>query len=414
MNAKLGSRFAKLWSAGVAANISDGIMVAALPLLVATLTRDPLLVALATMAYRMPWIVFELFAGELVDRNDRRHLMLIGDLARAAGVGLIAVLVATDQITLQLVYVIAFGLGVAETLVDTSWEALVPMIVEPEQLEIANGRSQAAEWTANELVGPPLGGVLFATAAAAPFGVVGVGFVLAALFLAWIPGVYRSDREVAHGRGSMRREIGEGIRWLWNHKVLRVLSLTAATTNLMVTAMFAVFVLFAQEILSLGDAGFGVLLATAGVGGIVGAVSAHTVEARVGTGTLLASAVAGIGLVSLVIALTSNPAVVGVGLAVEGFCIAMWNVVVVSLRQTITPNDLRGRVAADARVLAFGALPIGALVGGLLAEWAGLRAPFYLAAAVFAVALLAITRVVSNDGIADLRARAAAEAAPDR
>jgi MFS family permease len=404
---RLGPDFAKLWGAGVSSNLADGMTAAALPLLAAVLTRDAFAVALVTALHSLPWIVFELAAGEIVDRSDRRRLMLFGNIARAVGISIIGLLVATDAIELWSLGAIAFGLGVAETLVDTSWEALVPKLVKPEDLALANGRTQAAEWTADELIGPPLGAALFALAAAAPFIVNGGVFVTAALLVALIPGRFTTDREVAHGFAAMRKDIGEGIRWLWQHPVLRSLSLTAGTANLMGTAMFAVFVLFAQEILDVDEVGYGLILAAAGVGGIVGASLAHRLEARLGPGGVLLGSMSGIAFVALAIATTNSPFVVGAAFAFDGFLIAAWNVTVVSLRQELTPDEMRGRVASDARTIAFGAIPVGAVLGGVLAEVIGLRAPFYIAAGVYAVAVLLMATVVSNANIAALREEAA-------
>lgn len=408
MVAQLGSRYNKLWSAGVVTNVGDGIMAAALPLLVATLTRDAFLVALATVVHTLPWIVFELFAGEVVDRVDRRKLMVVADIARAGGVLLIALLIVSGGISLAVIYVIAFLLGMAETLVDTSREALVPEVVAANQLEIANGRSQAAEFTSDDLLGPPLGGFLFLLATGAPFFVNALAFAVAAALIAWIPGSFRTDREVAHGVKALRKDIGEGLRWLWGHKVLRVLSLTAGLSNLVATAVLSVFVLYAQDVLELGDLGFGIVLAAGGIGGILGAISAHSVEKAIGPGQLLILSVIGMAGGALTMALTSSPIVVGIAFALDGFMVSMWNVVVVSLRQALTPAELRGRVSSDARVLAFGAIPIGAVVGGVLANFIGIRAPFYLAAGAFALAAVVIARLISNQKIADLRAEAGA------
>ncbi|MBT8199248.1 MAG: MFS transporter [Acidimicrobiia bacterium] len=408
MVAQLGSRYNKLWSAGVVTNVGDGIMAAALPLLVATLTRDAFLVALATVVHTLPWIVFELFAGEVVDRVDRRKLMVVADIARAGGVLLIALLIVSGGISLAVIYVIAFLLGMAETLVDTSREALVPEVVAANQLEIANGRSQAAEFTSDDLLGPPLGGFLFLLATGAPFFVNALAFAVAAALIAWIPGSFRTDREVAHGVKALRKDIGEGLRWLWGHKVLRVLSLTAGLSNLVATAVLSVFVLYAQDVLELGDLGFGIVLAAGGIGGILGAISAHSVEKTIGPGQLLILSVTGMAGAALTMALTSSPIVVGIAFALDGFMVSMWNVVVVSLRQALTPAELRGRVSSDARVLAFGAIPIGAVVGGVLANFIGIRAPFYLAAGAFALAAVVIARLISNQKIADLRAEAGA------
>jgi MFS family permease len=405
---KLGPDFAKLWGAGVVSNLADGITGAALPLLAALLTRDPLAVALIAALNSLPWIVFELIAGEIVDRSDRRRLMIFGNLIRAAAIGIVAILVATDSIELWSLGALAFAIGIAETLVDTSWEAIVPRLVETKNLAAANGRTQAAEWTADELIGPPIGGLLFAATAALPFFINGGAFVIAALLVATIPGTFRAEREVAHGLKAMRQEIGEGIKWLWQHRVLRALSLMAGTANLMGTAMFAVFVLFAQEILGVDDVGFGLMFSALGIGGIIGAALSHRTERRFGTGTLLLASMGGISLAALTVALTSSPIVVGAAFAFHGFLIAMWNVSVMSLRQALIPDELRGRVASDARTIAFGAIPIGAILGGVLADIVSLRAPFFLSAVVYAIALLLMTRVVSNDKIDALREEATA------
>ncbi|MBT8249950.1 MAG: MFS transporter, partial [Acidimicrobiia bacterium] len=226
--------------------------------------------------------------------------------------------------------------------------------------------------------------------------------------IAWIPGSFRTDREVAHGVKALRKDIGEGLRWLWGHKVLRVLSLTAGLSNLVATAVLSVFVLYAQDVLELGDLGFGIVLAAGGIGGILGAISAHSVEKTIGPGQLLILSVTGMAGAALTMALTSSPIVVGIAFALDGFMVSMWNVVVVSLRQALTPAELRGRVSSDARVLAFGAIPIGAVVGGVLANFIGIRAPFYLAAGAFALAAVVIARLISNQKIADLRAEAGA------
>lgn len=403
---RLGPQFAKISGAGISSNIADGILFAALPLLAAGLTRDPFLVALTALVHGLPWLLLELLSGEIVDRVDRRKLMVGGNVARASGMLLLALLVATDTITLGSLYAISFALGIAETLVDTSWEAIVPRIVSANDLETANGRTQAAEWTANDLLGPPLGGLLFAAAAAAAFFVNAAAYIGAALLVASIPGSFRTDRTIARGRGSIRREIGEGISWLWRHPVLRSLSLLAGVSNLVGTAMFSVFVLYAQEILGLSDVAFGAVLSATGVGGILGSATAHRMEQRVGPGNLLLGSMAGIGVSSLAVAVTSSTIVVAAAFFVDGLLVGFWNVVVVSLRQQLTPDELRGRVASDARTLAFGAIPLGALLGGLLGELVSLRAPYAVAAVVYGLAAIVATRVVNNSTIAAARAGA--------
>ena len=387
----LGPRFAKLSAAGLASNAADGILFAALPLLATQLTREPVLVALAATLHGLPWLLFELISGEIVDRSDRRRLMVGGNIARAACMVVLAGLVATDGLSLGALYALAFAIGTAETLVDTSWEAIIPRLVRIEDLEVANCRTQAREWTTNDLLGPPIGGFLFGAAAAVPFVINGGAYLVAALLVAALPGAFRTDRADARRPGTIRRDIREGVTWLWHHRVLRTLSILAGVSNLMSTAMMAVFVLFAQEILDLSGAGFGVVLSAIGVGGIIGAAGAHRLERLVGPGTLLIASLAGLAVTALAVALTSSPVVVAAAFLLDGLLVGSWNVVVVSLRQELTPDALRGRVASDARTLAFGAIPLGALLGGALAEVVGLRA------------VVLVRRIISNAAIAAVR-----------
>ena len=166
--AKLGRSFNLVWTASAISNIGDGIMGAAFPLLVASVTRDPLLVSGANVIGRLPWFLFALISGALVDRMDRRRVMIWTDVFRAVVVGGLALLVASDQAGLAVIYGVAFLLGSAETLFDTSAEAIIPKLVPADDLTSANGRLQATEWLAGTFVGPPVGAALFAMAAATP------------------------------------------------------------------------------------------------------------------------------------------------------------------------------------------------------------------------------------------------------
>jgi MFS family permease len=398
--------FNKLWTASAISNLGDGIMGAAFPLLVASITRDPLLVAGATVMNRLPWFLFALIAGALVDRSDRKRVMVSVDAFRAIVVGLLAILLAAGDVHIAIIYAVAFLLGSAETLFDTSSEAVLPALVGDEALETANGRLQSTEWAANSFAGPPLGAVLFASAATLPFGVNAASFAIAAVFVASIPGTYGVAREVDRTDGAMRREVVEGLRWLWGHVVLRTLAIMAGIINLMAFGVIAIWVLYVQDEVGLGDVAFGLLLATFGLGGLVGALSSAAVATRVGQGTTLLTSLVLLTITTLAMGLTSMPAVVFASGVVIGVGLGLWNVVAISLRQSLTPDALRGRVAATSRMLAWGTQPLGALGGGVVAGIFGLRAPFLLAAAVWLVLLVVVTPIVSNRRIAELRTRA--------
>lgn len=404
----LGRNFNKLWAASTISNLGDGVMGAAFPLLVASITRDPLLVAGVTVANRMPWLFFALPAGALVDRMDRRRVMMTVDWGRGIVIGVLGVLLAIGDVHLAIIYVVAFFLGSAETMFDTSAEAILPGVVGDDLLEAANGRIQATEWSANSFAGPPVGAALFAAVVALPFLVNAVSFVVAALLVAAIGGTFRPEQEVDRSKGAIRREVGEGLSWLWGHVVLRTLAIMAGVINLMAFGIMATWVLYVQDEIGLGDVAFGFLLATFGVGGLVGALSAAAVAKRLGQGTTLLLANGFLAATAIVMGVTSTAAVVYACGVVIGVGLGMWNVVVVSLRQSLTPDELRGRVAASVRMLAWGTQPVGALLGGVVAGIYGLRAPFFMAAVVWAVLLAAVAPVVNNRRISQLKAAAEA------
>ena len=190
-------------------------MGAAFPLLVAAITRDPLLVAGATLVGRLPWLLFALISGALVDRMDRKRVMVITDILRAVGVGLLALGLWIGDVSLVVIYLVAFGLGIAETFFDTSAEAFTPRLVSEDQLPTANGRLQALEFVGGALAGPPVGALLFAVTVSLPFVFDSVSFAIAALLVALIPGAYRSERVT---EASVGEDIKEGLRWLWGQE----------------------------------------------------------------------------------------------------------------------------------------------------------------------------------------------------
>ena len=403
MATKLGSRFDKLTVASGISNVGDGVMGAAFPLLVAFLTRDPLLVAGATFVGRLPWLLFGLLSGALVDRMDRKRVMVVTNSLRFVAISLLAWGVATENAGLVAVYVVAFALGVAETFFDTSAEAFIPRLVETRQLPAANARLQGLEFVASNLLGPPLGAFLFAAAAAVPFFVNGVSFLAAAVLILWIPGTYASERTTTE---TLRKEIGEGLRWLWAQRVVRTLVMTAGGTNLIMFSFMAVFVLFAQDILDVTDFTYGVLLAVVGLGGLVGAILAPRIIGAIGPGNTLRLNVGAAVVLFTLAGLTSEVW----QMATLGFLftlvLAGWNVVSVSLRQTLTPDELRGRVSGAARVLAWGTQPVGAILGGVIASAFGLRAPFFIGGVGFVVIFLLTWRIFANETIEAAKAGA--------
>ncbi|MFV1971613.1 MAG: MFS transporter, partial [Acidimicrobiia bacterium] len=233
-----------------------------------------------------------------------------------------------------------------------------------------------------------------------PFLVDGGTFVVAALLVAMLGGTYRAER--SHSEATLRAEIGEGLRWLWGHTVLRTLSIMAGITNMLVFGIIAIFVLFIQDIVGLGDVGYGLIISALGVGGLLGAFVSGRLVRRLGPGTTLLGSVGLQAFSGLAMGITSEAWLVAAMAAAYGLSITSWNVVAVSLRQSLTPDPLRGRVASVARLLAWGTQPVGALLGGAVASWVGLRGPFFVAAALSVVLLIVTAPIVNNRRISAL------------
>ena len=398
-----GPEYRKLWAASAVSNLGDGITLVAGPLLAATLTRDPVLVAGITFAQRLPWLLFSLPIGALVDRLDRRLTMGTVDLFRCVLVGALGLAVLAGWATLPLLYVVFFVVGVAEIFFANASLAIMPSIVPKEHLDKANGRLFAAELATNQFAGGPIGGALFAVAATLPFLMDAGTFGASAVLILALRGSFRvSEPGGAHPTGLMA-EIGEGMGWLLRHRLLRALAVMLGAGNLVFSATFAVLVLFAQDVLGLGSVGYGFLLTAGGVGGFLGSLLAGRLGARLRTGRALFLLVFLQAPAFAVVALSESPIIVGAMMAVDGFVAFAWNVLTFSLRQTLIPDRLLGRVTSVYRLVGVGGGAFGALIGGLLARSFGLDAPFWFAAAVIVVVALASRPFVNNRTVAEAR-----------
>jgi MFS family permease len=409
----LGPTFRKLYTASALSNLADGVFQVALPLLALRLTRSPAAVAGVALAGRLPWLLFALQAGALADRLDRLRTMVRVDAARVVVIGGLATIVALGHEHLVVLYVVAFALGIGETLFDTAAQSIMPMVVHRDELARANSKLYAAEMIANQFVGPPLGGILAGVAIALAFSGSAACYLVAFLALLLIRGSFKPARE-GEAPTRIRTDIVEGLRYLYNHRLLRTLALMVGVMNLCNTAVWSVLPVYAVKPgpMGLTDSGFGVFLTTLAAGSLVGSWITPWMERTLGRSKLLGVSVVASGLM-LLAPLLRVPWVVGVALFVTGIPFMAWNIVTVSLRQRIVPDRLLGRVNSGYRLLAWGTMPIGAGLGGLLAELFGVRLVF-VAGGVASLALLALMPIVSDKAIDAAEAEAEPYAAsPD-
>lgn len=376
----LGKDFGKLWAANAFTNVADGVALAAAPLLVVSLTDDPTFVAGAVFVQQVPWLLFSLLSGVWVDRLDRRRLLVAVNVFRGLVLAGLAVAVWSDTATIALVYAAFFLIGTAETVADNASGALLPSIVPPAALPRANARLIALQHVANQFVAPPLGAALFALAAALPFGVNAAAFVLAAVFLVGL----RKTPPAVTERRALRVEIGEGLRWLWRHPVLRMLAVSMGVMNTTLLAAFAILALYAREQLGLGEVGFGLLLTASAAGGLLGTLVAGRLQARLPDSVLLRIGLLVETLTHVLLASAHQAWFAVATLVVFGAHGSIWGVVATTWRQRVVPDRLRGRVNSVYLLFSVGGAALGSAVSGPLASAFGITAPFWCSAVAMA------------------------------
>lgn len=399
--------FARLFTASTFSNLGDGLRLAALPLLAASLTRDPGAIAAITAVIMLPWLLFGAIGGAIVDRVHRVHLLLVVQLGRVAVVGLLALIVLTGNASMPLIYLAAFLFGIGEVLADTTMQALVPAVVEQRELERANGRLYASMTVGNDFVGPPVGSVLFAAVPAAPFALNAVAWAAAAATLA------RFEVEQPHREGrdptSLLHDIAVGARWLFSQPLLRAVLVWAIFVNASLASFTSLYVLYALDVLGISEAAFGFLTAVAGVGGVAGTLVAGRLVARFGRGLVVQAGSVACGVAAIAAGLLASPIPFAAALFVLTSSAAVVIIVLTALRQSIVPSRLLGRAIATQRAFTYGALPVGAVFGGWLAGVLNLSAPFILGGVVVVLAGLLIGPWLTPAAIERARATALAE-----
>lgn len=381
---------------------------------------------------RLPWLVFTLFAGVLTDRFNRKRIIVAMDICRGVLTLIVGAFVYLERESLPslnelsslanletnytlyfVILITAFLLGLAEVLRDNTAQTMMPAVVQDKDLEKANGRMWSAESLTNSFIGPPLGSFIISIAIFLPFFVDAATFFIAAALIASMkPTVKSFQPEQKSGPMNFRAEIREGFTWLWHHELLRPMAIILGLLNGIAGLSGAIFILFAQEVLNTTVFLFAVLGTAAAFGGILGGLLGPKVSEKIGRGRSLALALFTMPLMALLVGLSSLWYLAWIFIAIETFTAVLWNVVTVSLRQSLIPTHLLGRVNSVYRFFAWGTIPIGTLLGGSLVSvlQAGLgremafRSVYFAGAGLGFLLFLYAIRVLTKEKIEAARA----------
>ena len=388
---RLPAAYWRQFTASLVSNLGDGANAAAMPLLAISLTQDVRLISAVSFSSMIPWLLLSLPAGVFIDRWNKKTVMVVADTVRAFTYGLVALFVATGSLSIWILLLLLLVIGCAEVFFDMSAQAFLPSIVEDDQLHRANGLLYAAEIVWGSFIGLPVGSWLFVISAGVPFGINGASFALAAALVASItlraePAGPLPDATTAGT--SFVADLREGLAWLRNHRNLRTLAILLGVTNGAFMFGEAIFVKFAFRYLGVGARGYGVLLAVTSAGAIIGGLLGDRIARRLGVSASIIAAYVIFAVADVVRASFPSVALFAVMSVLVALAGTVWNVVTVSYRQRVIPAELFGRVNSAYRFIGTGSIGIGALAGGQVAHYAGLRAPYFLGSAVTLVALL--------------------------
>ncbi len=393
---RLGRDFRWLVASSWTTNLGDGLALAAGPLIIAAETGNNAgLVGLAWMLTRLPWLLFGLYAGVVADRLDRRLIMIAANVFRTGVLVVFAATIASDAVEVPTILIALFVLGVAEVFADNTASTLVPMVVATSDLTTANARLTLGFVTLNQLAGPPIGAALFAAGMWLPFGAQAVIMAAGAVLISRVVGV-RGRPDETGATGSVWPAITDGVRWLWGHTRVRTLAVLIFAFNITFGAAFSVLVVLAADRLGLDEVGYGLLIGSSAVGGVIGAAAYGWTERRIGVVAIMRLGLLVETATHLVLATTTAAPVAFGILILFGAHAAMWGTLSTSIRQAAVPLDYQGRVSSVYQLGLQGGLVIGAGIGAVLAALFGVTSVYWFGFVGSALILAAIWRRIAN------------------
>jgi MFS family permease len=397
----LDGRFARLWAASTTSALGSGLTTIAAPLFVASRTSNPVVVSVSFAVAWLPWLLFALPGGVLVDRVDRRRLMILIDAVRIVAVGVLAVAILGGWASVALLYAVLFVVNTGEIVFRTASQAMIPAVVPRERLERANGWLTGGSTLMQGMIAGPLAGLLFVVAACIPFFVNAGTYAASAVLIGLVAGGYRAQASTANS-GSVRSEVVGGLRWLMRQRVLRTMAILIGLLNVTLVAAVSMLVLLSKERLHLGSVGYGLLFTCLAVGGVLGSLVGDRLIAWVSATWTIRIGLLIEAAMHLTLAVSRSPYVVGFALfafAVHG---ALWGIVGSSLRQRLAPPEMLGRIGSSVLFVAAGGNCVGALLGGVIANTFGITAPYWVGFVVAIIVSAATWRVFDRATIAQV------------
>jgi MFS family permease len=369
---KLGPAFNRLFSASVISNLSDGLLAVAAPLLAITLTKDPVLISMMSALVMLPWLLFAIPIGLVVDRVDKRLLITCTNSLRFVISGLLALAISTDFITIYWLFLAAFLIGICEVASDTAAQSLIPVILEKKHYEHANSRISTAETVIQNFIGAPLSGFLYAIAIVLPFALNSLGFLIAAVFVFLIPAHLvahtREIQVVEDEKITFISELKFGLSYLWNDEKLKFLVIFGTSTAFFFSLATSTTILFITETLKMDPKFFGVFMAISGTGAVVASLVTPAMSKKLGRGNVLSYAIIAASVTILLQGLSSNIWIFTIIGFISAFVITNWNILLMSSYQVLIPPHLYGRIHGARRTFIWGVMPIGAFCGGVIAR----------------------------------------------
>lgn len=395
---RLGRPFQNLFVSNLATNLGDGVLRTAGPLLAVRLTTDPLLISLIAALALLPWLFFAIPSGILIDRIDRRVALRIANGVRVVlAVGLV-ILFATGNLTIWWLYAAVFIDGSCETIYDGAIRAIMPSVVPKQLLPTANSRIEAGELILQNFLAAPLTSLLFGIAVLIPLGA-NIGFYTLAVVLALLLPKVASGKQFtdvgAAPRPKWYTQFVDGYRFIMANRMFRTLWFFTTFIGLCFSAATAGIVLFVIKHEGLPPSLYGTFLLSGAVGGILGSIAAAPLKRRLGGG--LTMTLANVSACAALVVIGAIPSIwaAATGFLISSFSVLVWNILIMSLRQSIVPGRMLGRVHGTWRTLLWGTMPIGSVIGGLLGR-VDLTFPFLFAGGAGVLASLIFFRFLKS------------------